>query len=143
MHEIDLSSGGAVLERDCVYIVPLQESLALDETICALTNPKSSTGRLDVFTRVICDGSRAFDQIKAGYKGPLYAEICPQTFPVLVRAGSRLSQIRFREEGGGEPAGSRCWPITLRCSNRRAANDTLMHMSGIPLSVELAWQGGR
>ena len=95
MHEIPLTDG-AVLETGCVYVVPLQESVALPEHLSAATNPKSSTGRLDVFTRVICDGVGAFDQIPAGYNGPLYAEICPQTFPVLVRTGSRLSQIRFR-----------------------------------------------
>jgi dCTP deaminase len=95
LHEITLGSG-AVLETGCVYIVPLQESLALPADIAAATNPKSSTGRLDVFTRVIADHARAFDQIEAGYTGPLYAEISPRTFPVLVREGSRLSQIRFR-----------------------------------------------
>ncbi len=96
LHEIDLSEG-AVLEVGCVYLVPLLESLTLPPALSAACNPKSSTGRLDVFTRVISDGCSAFDQIEAGYSGPLYAEICPQTFPVLVRTGSRLSQIRFRE----------------------------------------------
>lgn len=95
LHAIDLTSG-AVLETGCVYVVPLLESLELPGDLCAVTNPKSSTGRLDVFTRVIADGVSAFDQIPAGYRGPLYAEICPQTFPVVVRKGSRLSQIRFR-----------------------------------------------
>ena len=65
-------------------------------TLAAASNPKSSTGRLDVFTRVIADGVAAFDQVPGGYEGPLYAEICPQTFPIVVRQGSRLSQIRFR-----------------------------------------------
>jgi dCTP deaminase len=95
LHEIALT-GGAVLETGCVYIVPLQESLALPADISASANPKSSTGRLDLFTRVIADSMRGFDRIEAGYKGPLYAEISPRTFPVLVREGSRLSQIRFR-----------------------------------------------
>src|SRR5262245_37386820 len=95
LHEIDLSDG-AVLETNCVYIVPLVESLALPQQVSATANPKSSTGRLDVFTRVIADGTRRFDVIEAGYHGPLYAEISPKTFPVLVREGSRLSQIRFR-----------------------------------------------
>ncbi|MFZ4806786.1 MAG: 2'-deoxycytidine 5'-triphosphate deaminase [Hyphomicrobiaceae bacterium] len=95
LHAIDLSTG-AVLETGCVYVVPLMESLALPAELSAATNPKSSTGRIDVFTRVIADGVGAFDQVPAGYSGPLYAEICPQTFPVLVRKGSRLSQIRFR-----------------------------------------------
>jgi dCTP deaminase len=95
LHTIDLADG-AVLETGCVYIVPLMESLALPADISATANPKSSTGRLDVFTRVIADHSRGFDQVAAGYAGPLYAEISPRTFPVLVRPGSRLSQIRFR-----------------------------------------------
>lgn len=95
LHTISLSQG-AVLETGCVYIVPLLESLELPEDIEASANPKSSTGRLDVFTRVIADGVGAFDQIPNGYSGPLFAEICPQTFPIVVRKGSRLSQIRFR-----------------------------------------------
>ena len=95
LHTIPLTEG-AVLETGCVYIVPLMERLALPGDIAAAANPKSSTGRLDVFTRVIADRGRAFDTVPAGYSGPLYAEISPRTFPVLVRAGSRLSQIRFR-----------------------------------------------
>lgn len=95
LHEIDLRNG-AVLERGCVYIVPLLEMLDLPYAVSAATNPKSSTGRLDIFTRVIADGARAFDTIPAGDTGPLYLEISPRTFPVLVRTGSRLSQMRFR-----------------------------------------------
>src|SRR5215510_8361056 len=95
LHEIALTNG-AVLETGCVYIVPLLESLALPADIAAAANPKSSTGRLDVFTRVITDRARGFDRIEAGYHGPLYAEISPKTFPVLVREGSRLSQLRLR-----------------------------------------------
>ena len=95
LHEFALTDG-AVLETGCVYIVPLIESLALPADIAASTNPKSSTGRLDVFTRVIADETRGFDRVEGGYRGPLYAEISPKTFPVLVREGSRLSQIRFR-----------------------------------------------
>jgi dCTP deaminase len=99
LHEIGLADG-AVLETGCVYIVPLIESLALPHGLSAAANPKSSTGRLDVFTRVIADQARAFDQIEPGYHGPLYAEISPRTFPVLVREGTRLSQIRFRRGAG-------------------------------------------
>ncbi|MBO0345443.1 2'-deoxycytidine 5'-triphosphate deaminase [Roseibium sp. CAU 1637] len=95
LHKVDLAQG-AVLETGCVYIVPLQESLVLPADISATANPKSSTGRLDVFTRVITDQGVAFDTVPAGYAGPLYAEISPLTFPILVRTGSRLSQIRFR-----------------------------------------------
>jgi len=95
LHEIDLTEG-AVLETGTVYLAQVQESLHLPRHIAASANPKSSTGRLDVFTRVITDHARSFDIIPEGYSGPLYAEISPRTFPVLARAGSRLSQIRFR-----------------------------------------------
>ena len=95
LHRLDLTNG-AVLERGCVYLVPLQESLALPPAVSAGANPKSSTGRLDVFTRVIGDRARGFDTLPAGYAGPLYLEISPRTFPVRVRRGSRLSQMRFR-----------------------------------------------
>lgn len=95
MHEIDLSKG-AVLETGCVYLVPLQEALALPKSLAASANPKSSTGRLDVFTRVIADGAEAFDSVPAAYAGPLYVEIAPRTFSVLVRPGDRLVQMRFR-----------------------------------------------
>jgi len=95
LHEVDLTNG-AVLETGCVYLVELLEHLALPDDISATANPKSSTGRLDVFTRVIIDRARSFDTIAPGYHGPLYLEISPQTFPVLVRKGSRLAQIRFR-----------------------------------------------
>lgn len=95
MHRIDLADG-AVLERGCVYIVPLLERLQLQAGISALANPKSSTGRLDIFTRVISDGAVSFDKIVGGYHGPLFLEIAPRTFSVLVRQGTRLSQIRFQ-----------------------------------------------
>ncbi|PKQ01706.1 MAG: 2'-deoxycytidine 5'-triphosphate deaminase [Alphaproteobacteria bacterium HGW-Alphaproteobacteria-12] len=95
LHKIDLSDG-AVLETGCVYLVPLVEALALPERTSAAANPKSSTGRLDVFTRLITDFATEFDQVAAGYKGHLYLEISPRTFPILVRPGSRLAQIRFR-----------------------------------------------
>ncbi|KMO15716.1 2'-deoxycytidine 5'-triphosphate deaminase [Methylobacterium platani] len=95
LHEIDLRQG-AVLETGCVYIAELQEGLALPPDLAASANPKSSTGRIDVFTRVITDQAREFDMVEAGYAGPLFAEISPRTFPVLVRTGSRLSQLRFR-----------------------------------------------
>jgi len=95
LHELPLKDG-AVLEPGSVYLVPLMESLALPDDIAAATNPKSSTGRLDIFTRVITDRAREFDTVPAGYRGQLYLEISPRTFPVVVRPGSRLSQIRFR-----------------------------------------------
>ena len=95
MHRIDLTAG-AVLEKGCVYVVPLMERLALPPGVSAVANAKSSTGRLDLLTRTIADGGTEFDRIPAGYAGPLYAEICPRSFSVLVRAGMRLNQIRFR-----------------------------------------------
>lgn len=95
MHEIDLTNG-AVLEKGCVYVVPLMESLALPDTVNAVANAKSSTGRLDLFTRCIADHGIEFDRIERGYRGPLYAEISPRSFSVLVRPGMRLNQIRFR-----------------------------------------------
>ena len=95
MHRIDLTQG-AVLEKGCVYVVPLMESLALPAGIAAVANAKSSTGRLDLLTRLITDGGTEFDRIAEGYHGPLYAEVCPKSFSVLVRAGQRLNQIRFR-----------------------------------------------
>jgi dCTP deaminase len=95
LHEIDLTRG-AVLETGCVYVAELMEGLALPKGLRAAANPKSSTGRLDVFTRVITDRAREFDLVEEGYDGPLFIEISPRTFPVLVRSGSRLSQIRFR-----------------------------------------------
>lgn len=94
-HEVDLGQA-TVLETGTVTIVELDESLALPPALSGAANPKSSTGRIDVFTRVIADRSRAFDTIEAGYRGPLYAEISPRTFPVRLKQGSRLSQIRFR-----------------------------------------------
>ncbi len=95
MHRVDLT-GGAVLERDCVYIVRLQEGLKLRKRTSAIANPKSSTGRLDIFARVITDHGTEFDRIREGYSGPLWAEIAPRSFSVLVEAGSRLVQLRLK-----------------------------------------------
>ncbi|MGR3483754.1 MAG: 2'-deoxycytidine 5'-triphosphate deaminase [Paracoccaceae bacterium] len=95
MAEIDLTHG-ALLERGCVYLVELAESLALPPTLHGATNAKSSTGRLDLLTRVLCDRGTEFDRIPAGYHGPLWAEICPRSFAVLARPGQRLSQLRLR-----------------------------------------------
>ncbi len=96
MHQVDLTHG-AVLEKGCVYVVPLMESLVLPEGLQAVANAKSPTGRLDLLTRLITDSGTEFDRIAPGYSGPLYAEICPRSFSVLVRPGMRLNQIRFRD----------------------------------------------
>ncbi|MBM1557168.1 2'-deoxycytidine 5'-triphosphate deaminase [Sulfitobacter mediterraneus] len=94
MHQVNLTDG-AVLEKGCVYVVPLMETLALPDDVAAVANAKSSTGRLDLLTRTITDSGTEFDRVAPGYTGPLYAEICPRSFSVLVRPGMRLNQIRF------------------------------------------------
>ena len=126
MHEIDLT-GGAVLETGCVYLVELQESLKLPDGLSAAANPKSSTGRLDVFTRVITDYAGAFDHIKTGYSGPLYVEIAPRTFSVLAHKGERLVQIRFR---AGEPKILRSETVSI-------------DLSGIDGSDIIGWRARR
>ena len=99
MHELDLSRG-VVLEKGCVYLVEVQERLRLPAGVSARANPKSSTGRVDVFVRLLTDHGQAFDDVADGYQGPLYLEIAPQTFSVLVRAGTRLNQLRLK---AGDP----------------------------------------
>jgi dCTP deaminase len=103
MHEpLDLTRP-CLLERGCVYIIPLLERVALPPSISGRANPKSSTGRLDIFTRLIADRATEFDQVRAGYDGPLYVEVVPRTFSVVVQQGTRLNQLRFRQ---GEPTSS-------------------------------------
>ena len=139
LHSISLNADGTVLETGCVYIVELEERLSLPEDIAAATNPKSSTGRLDVFTRVIGDRVPAFDTIPAGYSGTLYLEISPRTFPILVRRGSRLSQIRFRR---GEAKLDMKELIALQ------ARETLVNAAepdlrgGVAVSVDLSGRTG-
>jgi dCTP deaminase len=101
--EISLENHGAVLERGCFYVIPLLESLRLDARISGAANPKSSTGRLDIFTRLIVDQGERFDLVSSGYEGPLFAEVSPRSFSVRVRMGSRLNQIRFRRHDANEP----------------------------------------
>ncbi len=134
LHPIDLTQG-AVLETGCVYIAELQESLALPADLSASANPKSSTGRIDVFTRVIADRAAAFDQVEPGYVGPLYAEISPRTFPVLVRTGSRLSQIRFRR---GDPRLSDAELSALHARVPLVSAVAPSFQGGVAVSVDLA-----
>ena len=94
MADLDLSSP-TVLERGCVYLVRLMESVRLPRGFSARANPKSTTGRLDVFTRLLTDYGSEFEQVSDGYSGPLFAEIVPRTFSVIVQEGVRLSQLRF------------------------------------------------
>jgi len=137
LHQIGLQDG-AVLETGCVYIVPLMERLALPSDIAASANPKSSTGRLDVFTRVIADGTRGFDRIGPGYHGPLYAEISPRTFPILARAGSRLSQIRFRHGAAMLAAEALA---ELHAAQRLVDDDDADVSEGVAVGVDLAGFG--
>lgn len=95
MHQMDLTNG-AVLERGCVYLVPLMERVKLPAGLSAVANAKSSTGRLDLLTRLVADDGTEFDRLPETYDGPLYAEICPRSFSVLVRPGMRLNQLRLR-----------------------------------------------
>lgn len=134
LHEIDLTSG-AVLETGCVYVAEVLETMALPAEVSAAANPKSSTGRLDVFTRVICDGASAFDTVPAGYHGPVFAEISPRTFPILVRTGSRLSQVRFRS--GSARIDDRAL-AALHRAERLVDRDSALIQDGIVLSVDLA-----
>ncbi len=142
LHEIDLT-GGALLETGCVYLVPLLESLALSDGLSGVANPKSSTGRLDVFTRLITDQAPDFDIVTRGYRGPLYAEIFPRTFSVIARTGTRLNQLRL----------SRGTPDVRESELKRLMQDqpvldrdltereTSTLFRGVPLSVDLAGVG--
>lgn len=100
MHAIEITDAGVVLEKGCVYIVRLQERLKLPQGLIARANPKSSTGRVDVFVRLLTDQGASFDDVAEGYDGPLYMEVAPQTFSILVRPGTRLNQLRLK---AGDP----------------------------------------
>ena len=131
---------GAVLERDCVYIIPLQERIRLRSRVSALTNPKSSIGRLDIFARVITDGGVQFDRIEPSYDGPLYVEVVPRTFSVRVRTGSRLVQARIRH---GSPPGGDPFHRRLQEQHRviGAAGDQVEIRDGITFSVDVNGAG--
>ena len=100
MHAVQVTDAGVVLEKGCVYIARLQERLKLPKGLIARANPKSSTGRVDVFVRLLTDQGASFDDVAEGYEGALYMEIAPQTFSILVRPGTRLNQLRLK---AGEP----------------------------------------
>lgn len=138
LHEIELS-GGALLERGSVYIVQLLESVELPDFLRGVANPKSSTGRVDVFTRLITDRAADFDVVAEGYKGPLYLEIFPRTFGVIVRTGARLNQLRLtgveeRVEGEALESLLRAKAVLDRPLSQ-SENRTLSR--GVPLSVDL------
>ena len=143
MHEFSLIDG-AVLECGCVYIVKLLENLSLTDNLTGIANPKSSTGRLDVFTRLIVDGAMEFEEVPAGYQGPLYAEISPRTFSVLVRTGSRLNQLRLKR--GQSFTSDKEMEILQEHVGlvRNLDNNDLPDKikNGVPLSVDLVGENG-
>ena len=143
MHEFSLIDG-AVLECGCVYIVKLLERVSLTDNLTGTANPKSSTGRLDVFTRLIVDGAVEFEDVPAGYEGPLYVEISPRTFSVLVRTGSRLNQLRIRR--GQSFTSDKEMEILqehvglVRSQDKVDLSDKIK--DGVPLSVDLIGENG-
>ena len=100
MTRVDLTSA-AVFEKDCVYIVPVLEEVSLPANVSGKANPKSTTGRLDIFVRLLTDYGIEFDRVPPGYKGKLYAEVVSRTFTVAIRAGMRLNQLRFVQGTAG------------------------------------------
>ena len=143
MHEFSLLDG-AVLECGCVYIVKLLENVSLTDNLIGIANPKSSTGRLDVFTRLIVDGAMEFEEVPAGYHGPLYAEISPRTFSVLVRTGSRINQLRLRR---GQSFTSDKEMEILQEHVGLVRNQDNINLpdkikNGVPLSVDLIGKNG-
>ena len=143
MHEFSLMDG-AVLECGCVYIVKLLENVRLTENLTGIANPKSSTGRLDVFTRLIVDGSMEFEEVPAGYEGPLYAEISPRTFSILVRTGSRLNQLRLRR-GQSFTSDKEMEILQEHVGLVTNQGDVNLHdkiKDGVPLSVDLVGENG-
>lgn len=137
-YEIDLAGGG-VLEQGHVYIVPLLEQLDLPRSIGGYANPKSSAGRLDIFTRAITDNSPAFDRIAPGYRGPLYAEISPRTFSVRVRTGTRLNQLRLRR---GAPTLSKTAMRALQTERKLSTDGAEITLEGDKLNISLDLGGG-
>ena len=143
MHEISLVDG-AVLECGCVYIVKLLEHVSLTEDLNGVANPKSSTGRLDVFTRLIVDGAQEFEDVPTGYSGPLYVEISPRTFSILVRTGSRLNQLRIRR-GYSVTTDKEMEILQKHVGLVRTEGDNNLPdkiKNGVPLSVDLVGEKG-
>lgn len=144
-HEIDLTNG-AVLETSCVYLVPLMERLKLRPALSAIANPKSSTGRLDVFTRLIADGTNSFDYVPPRYEGPLYIEISPRSFSICVRQGSRLNQLRLLRRNPRQQPDKRLAsdvPLDALHGDAPLVDRKLAVRSGLNLRVDLAAAGDR
>lgn len=139
---IDLTNG-AVLEKGAVFLVDLLEHLNLQPSLSAVANPKSSTGRLDIFTRIITDHADRFDTISGGYSGPLYAEISPRSFGVKVRRGSRLNQIRFRRRNSaqGEHVSNYLTDKELRAKHEQSplVDGEIVLREGVVLSLALSF----
>jgi dCTP deaminase len=127
LYKIDLRDGG-ILEKGAIYLIPLLEELAFPEKFQGRTNPKSSTGRLDMFTRVIVDHGHRFDEIPNGYKGKMYLEVIPRSFPVRVREGLRLNQLRIFQ---GDPHLS-----DVQLKNHYKKTPILFGDGGRPVGVE-------
>ena len=134
MHEMDITKGG-VLERGCVYIIPLLEGLELKRRTSAMGNPKSSTGRLDIFIRLITDYGQEFDRVREAYNGPLYAEVSSRTFSVLVRKGSRLNQIRIRR--GNAPSNDESMKRLQQEHEIVESIKTVDIRDGVPVSADV------
>ena len=144
MGEIDLRDG-AVLDKRCVYVVPLMEEWFFPDDVSGKANPKSTTGRLDLFTRLITDYGMEFERVPPGYRGKLYAEVVPRTFTVAVREGMRLNQVRFvrgsraplREGTLGDLHAEE--PLAYADDDSPAETE-IRH--GLPISIDLTGPGG-
>jgi dCTP deaminase len=139
---MDLTQG-AVLERGRLYVIPLLEHLRLKSDVAAFANPKSSTGRLDILTRLIADEATLFDQVEEGYEGQLYLEVAPRSFSVVVRTGTRLNQLRFRRTRGAEPKpiSSSEWRQLLEERQVANTNGVADKTGYLPFSIDLMGSG--
>jgi dCTP deaminase len=140
MHRFELDERGAVLEKGCVYIVELVESLSLRKRTSAIANPKSSIGRIDVFTRLITDHGAEFDRVRPNYQGPLFAEISPRTFSILVRKGDRLNQIRIKR-GSPPPSDDAMRRLHEEHELVGPGLEPEAIRKGIPITVDVAGSG--
>ncbi len=134
---------GAVLERGRLYVIPLLESIRLKSDVAAFANPKSSTGRLDILTRLIADEATHFDQVEEGYEGQLYLEVAPRSFSVVVRAGTRLNQLRFRRTRGESPKSITAadWKQLLSEGQIATASEVADKTGHLPFSIDLRGTG--
>jgi len=134
---------GAVLEKGRVYVVPLLESIRLKSEVAAFANPKSSTGRLDILTRLIADEATLFDQVEEGYQGQLYLEVAPRSFSVVVRTGTRLNQLRFRRTRGEAPRSitSTDWRQLLSEGQISDTAEVSDRTGYLPFSIDLVGSG--